>query len=89
MEKIFNLNIFTPESLVYSGKIVSLVAPSSKGYLGALTNHDNLISDISRGKITLKEADGSIKVFNSRGKGFLEISQNNAELLLDLPPTPQ
>lgn len=89
MEKIFNLNILTPDSLIYSGKIVSLVAPSSLGYLGAMTNHDNLISDISRGKITLKEASGSVKVFNYRGKGFLEISQNNAELLLDSPPTLQ
>ncbi len=89
MEKIFNLNIITPDSLVYSGKIVSLAAPSSKGYFGALTNHDNLISDISRGKITLKEPDGSIKAFNFRGKGFLEISRNNAELLLDSPPVLQ
>ena len=89
MEKVFNLTISTPESLGYSGKIVSLIAPSSLGYLGALTNHDNLISDISRGKITLKEASGSVKVFNSRGKGFLEISQNNAELLLDSPPVLQ
>ena len=89
MEKTYNLNIITPDKLVYAGQITSLTVPSSKGYLGVLANHDRLITDISRGQITLKEEAGQLKIFNFRGQGFLEVSRNNATLLLDSHPSPQ
>lgn len=87
MEKAFQINIITPEQAVYEGAITSLVVPSSSGYLGVWVNHAPLVTDIAKGKITLKENTGKTKVFRSKDKGFLEVLKNKATLLLDSLPS--
>lgn len=83
MEHVFNVNITTRESIIYHGSASSLVAPGEMGYLGILANHAPLITNLVRGRISLKDASQKIFVFNSSGKGFLEILKNNVTVLLD------
>lgn len=87
MDKTFHIYILTPERTVYEGAITSLIAPSSSGYLGVLAHHAPLITDISKGNITLKEDSGKTKVFRSKGRGFLEVLKDKVTLLLDSLPT--
>jgi F-type H+-transporting ATPase subunit epsilon len=82
MAKIFDLNIITPDAPVYEGKVSSLVAPSKLGYMGVLADHAPIIAALKPGKITLKEASGGRKVFDSVSEGFLEAMNNRAVILL-------
>ena len=71
MAKTFNLEIITPKSLIYKGQVQSLIAPAELGYLGVLANHTPLIANIVKGKITLCDASGNRRTFDSKATGFL------------------
>jgi len=83
MTKLFKVNIITPEKTVYAGEVISLIAPGELGYLGILANHAPLITNLVAGKIILKDNTGNPTTINSPGKGFLEVRENNANLILD------
>lgn len=83
MAATFHVNISTPDRLVFDGTIESLVAPGELGYLGILANHADLITTLAPGRISIRDGAGSTTVINSTGGGFLEVSKNNAILVLD------
>jgi len=83
MEKLFNIEVTSPQASIYQGYAFSLIAPGELGYLGVLANHAPLITNLVPGKISIKEASGSWKVINSKAGGFLEVVNNKATLLLD------
>lgn len=88
MAKLFHMEIVSPEAAVYEGDVESLVAPAAMGYLGVLADHAPLASDLAEGKITLREAQGKIKVFNSQGKGFIHVFNNRVTLISAYPVAP-
>lgn len=82
MSKTFNLIIVSPERIVYQGEVNSLTVPCESGYLGVLVDHAPLLANLTSGKISLKfEASPAIN-FDYQGRGFLEVLNNNASLLL-------
>jgi len=83
MAAIFHVNISTPDKLIFDGNIRSLVAPAQKGYLGILANHAPIIAALVPGKISIRDVSGETRAFNSTGNGFMEVSKNNAILVLD------
>ncbi|PIU40988.1 MAG: hypothetical protein COS99_07945 [Candidatus Omnitrophica bacterium CG07_land_8_20_14_0_80_42_15] len=82
MDKQFRLNILSRDKAVYEGDIVSLIAPSEWGYFGILADHAPLIAKIGSGKIILRNNSGKTQIFESKGKGFLEVLKNNVTILL-------
>lgn len=83
MVKIFNLSIVTTQKTIYEGKIISLVVPAALGYLGVLADHAPLVANLTSGKIILKEESGKAIIFNTKGKGFLEVFKNNVNVILN------
>ncbi len=83
MAALFSLNILTPSSTVFKAQVSSLVVPTPYGYLGVLAHHARLVSLVSRGPITVKDASGSAAVFHSAGGGFLDVGKNEATILLE------
>lgn len=82
--KPFSVSILTQEKKIYEGEIVSLIAPASLGYLGVLADHIPFVSNLKAGNIILTSDHGNAPlVFHSHGKGFLEVLNNKATLLLD------
>jgi F-type H+-transporting ATPase subunit epsilon len=82
--KPFNLTIIQPDKIIYDGKAVSLVAPCESGYLGVMADHAALAANIVAGSITVKpQAGQQAVIFTSRGKGFLEVLNNNVSLVLN------
>ena len=79
----FNVSILAPEGKIFEGPAQSLVAPASLGYVGILAHHAPFITTLGRGNITIRDAAGRTTAFDCRGKGFLEVSQNKAVLLVD------
>ena len=83
MQKLFTITIITPDTLVYEGKIVSLIVPAALGYLGVLANHAPLVASLERGKIIVKEESGQTRSFRAEGKGYLEVLNNNVTMMLE------
>ena len=84
MTNQFHVNITTQDKVVYNADAVSLVAPGEMGYLGVLAHHAPLIASLVPGKITVRDAFGEAFSFKSTGSGFLEVSNNNAHLVLEV-----
>ena len=81
-EKTFDLNIITPEKAVYSGKVVSLVAPSEDGYMGVLADHAALLASMAGGKITAREPSVKAVAVDTPAGGFMEVKKNVVTILL-------
>ena len=54
MAKKFKTEIVTPERLVFSEEIESLVIPAERGYLGVLAGHAPLLCTLQPGAITIR-----------------------------------
>ena len=83
MEESFRANIYTPQRTIFEGKVSSLIVPAELGYLGVLANHAPLVANLVPGKITFREISGKVTELDSQEMGFLEVSNNNATVLLD------
>lgn len=81
-EKLFKINISSPEKTIYEGEISSLIAPAELGYLGVLANHAPLIANLVPGKIIIKEGSAQETIFNCGSTGILEVLNNNVTLLV-------
>lgn len=79
---MYRLSIVTPEKIFYDKEIKSLVVPGTDGYLGVLTDHAPLITALKPGKIEFYESEDKLVVMAVSG-GFLEVSGNKANLLVD------
>jgi len=77
-----NLEIITPEKIVYKGEVVSIILPGSKGVFQILKNHAPIISTLQKGKIKIKDSNNKEDNFNVSG-GVLEFQNNNAIVLVD------
>ncbi len=82
-DKVFQVDILSPQSRVYSGTAVSLAAPGELGSFGVLAGHAPLLSKLVPGVILLKEPSGQILSFRSKAKGFLEVLKNEVRVLVD------
>ncbi len=81
-DKSFHLDIITPDEQLYSGRVTSLIAPCSDGYLGVLKDHAPLLALAVSGKITFRKDTGELTVLNTNGTGFLEVNRNQVSLIL-------
>lgn len=79
---MYKLSIVTPEKKFYEDEVNSIIAPGSLGYLGILTDHAPLITELVSGKLTVKDTKGQEKIFAISG-GFLEVLKNNVTILAD------
>lgn len=79
MAKEFQLEIVTPDREVFSEKVVSLVVPAHRGYLGILAGHAPLVCSLQPGEIKIGTDKGDR--FYSTAGGFLEVGDNRAILL--------
>ncbi|MBI5187401.1 MAG: ATP synthase F1 subunit epsilon [Nitrospinae bacterium] len=82
-EKEFQLEIITPQKVVYREDVVSVTAPGKEGYLGILANHAALLTSLKPGKIEIRKAGDLIPVTVRVQSGFLETSNNKVVVLVD------
>jgi F-type H+-transporting ATPase subunit epsilon len=82
MAATYPLQIVSQEEMTYQGEVESLVAPAALGYLGVLANHAPLLTSLTEGLLTIREAQGDNKIFKVRG-GILEVSAKEVVILAD------
>ena len=82
MAKTFNLEVITPDRVVLSENVVSVVAPGALGYLGVLANHAPVMTELTVGHLDFERADQSSDVMAVSG-GFMEVLHNKVTVLAD------
>jgi F-type H+-transporting ATPase subunit epsilon len=81
MAKKFKTEIVTPEKVVFSEEIESLIIPAERGYLGVLAGHAPLLCSLQPGVITIRGDKGE-QHYSTSG-GFMEVAGGKAVLLTE------
>lgn len=76
------LEIVTPEQLVFSGQVDEVNIPGSEGYFGVLPGHTPLLSELRVGVISYLQGDTKVHLFC--GRGFVEILPNRISVLAEV-----
>ena len=81
MAKKFKTEIVTPEKILFSEDVDSLIAPAERGYLGVLAGHAPLLATLQPGEILIRREGGELRF--ATGGGFMEVTPNKAVLLTE------
>jgi F-type H+-transporting ATPase subunit epsilon len=80
--KEFTLEIISPSKIGYTGKVISVTVPGTKGNFQILYNHAPIISSLEIGEIKLEDSSGLKLQFATSG-GTLELSNNHVIILAE------
>ncbi len=78
----FNLELATPDTVIYQGEVTALVAPAAEGYLGVLAGHAPMRSTLTEGKLRIDPAEAESRWFAITG-GLLEVLRDRVTILAD------
>ena len=81
MAKTFQVDIVTPESVVWSGQAEMVSARTTEGDIGVLADHEPTMAALATGAVTIHH-DVQVTAAGIHG-GFLQIYQNQVTLLTD------
>lgn len=82
MAKTFTFEINTPEKVVYSDSVQSVIADGTEGSFGVLADHAPLITEVQTSILTVTDVNNKTVRFAIDG-GFLEVMANNVIVLTD------
>jgi len=83
---VFNLEIVTPEKMVYSGTVKSLQAPGTEGGFGVLARHAPMLASLDIGPLSFVEEGGSARRAAISG-GFAEVRRDHVTVLAETAET--
>ena len=76
------LEIISPDRSLYSGEVLSIRVPGSKGSFEILKNHAPIISTLEKGMINILEENGNRTTFEVEG-GVIEAKNNKIIVLAE------
>ena len=76
------LEIISPDKKLYSGEVINLNVPGSKGPFMILKNHAPIISTLEKGVIKILEKDGKSNSIEVDG-GVIEVNNNKIIVLAE------
>ncbi len=79
--KVLNIEILSPEGLIYKDTAGEIMIPTVQGEIGILPGHISLIAKVSEGEIKINAGDKS--VFFTVIGGFLEVLNDKVSVLAD------
>jgi len=81
-ESTYQLDVITPEKIVYSKEVTAIVAHGTSGHLGVLAHHTPLVTSLEPGLFKITES-GEKTVTMTLGGGFMEVRGNKVVVLAD------
>jgi len=81
MPKEFQVDIVTPEAVVWSGQAHMVVARTTEGDIGVLADHEPTMAALATGAVTIHHGE-TVTAAAIHG-GFLQIFKNQVTLLTD------
>lgn len=77
----FEIEILSPEGIVFKGKTASVSFPTTRGIITVLSGHTNLVTKLNSGEIIIETIGGTKKITVSGG--FIEIVNNNVNVVAE------
>lgn len=78
----FQVEVVSPEGVVWSGEADELIARTTEGELGILTGHEPLLAALATGAVVVKR-DGGEATIGVHG-GLLQVWKNQVTILTDV-----
>lgn len=75
------LKIISAEEIVFEGEVTSVTLPGTMGEFAVLRNHASLVSTLTRGTISFKDADGHDQAREITG-GLADVDNNVVSVCL-------
>ena len=83
MAKSFSLEIKTPEALIFSGEIESLIVPHNDGLQGYLADHEPVLRELVQGTLEYRKRGSSSEAEKVEIEGgFMTFSHNKAIIFI-------
>lgn len=82
MAKTFHLTIAKVGENLFDGEAISATFPGAEGVFTVLANHEPFVSSLKDGPIVVINADGQAHRIENEGIGVVEVSKNQATVLL-------
>ena len=81
-EKILDVEIVTPQMVLYQGKAQTVTVPGSKSPFQVLFNHAPIVSTLETGLTRIIDDGGKLHLF-ATGTGFTEVHRNKISILVE------
>jgi F-type H+-transporting ATPase subunit epsilon len=85
--RYFHLEVITPQKVAFSGDVVSVTVPGTKGSFQVLFNHAPLMSTFEIGKLKIEMEEGKDFYFATSG-GMIEVNNNKVLILAETFESP-
>ncbi len=80
--KTFHLTVAKVGENLFEGEAISVSLPGSEGVFQILAEHEAFVSGLTQGQMHIKAADGQAYHFEIPSEGLIEVSHNQATVLL-------
>lgn len=77
------LEIISPEKIVFAEEVTSVTLPGSVGYFELLKNHAPIVSTLVKGTVRVKNLAGVVSSFDIES-GVAEVHGNKVSVLVEL-----
>ncbi|MCV6607610.1 MAG: ATP synthase F1 subunit epsilon [Campylobacterales bacterium] len=81
MEKL-NIEIVTPEGVIFSGAVEQVTLPGAEGEFGVLPGHSSVVSLLTAGIIDIHKEDGKVENV-AIDSGYAEVSSTGVTILAE------
>ncbi|MEK4033207.1 F0F1 ATP synthase subunit epsilon [Methylocystis sp. IM3] len=79
----FHFELVSPEKLLFSGEVESVVAPGAEGQFTVLKDHAPVMTTLKSGVVTVAGGDGKVEKLFVRG-GFADVNAAGFTILAEL-----
>ncbi len=87
MEKLFKLEIVTPDKRFFDQEVSMIVVNTKMGKIGVMRNHAPMVFAVTPGIIKIRKNNQDKKAFVS--EGFMEVNNNVVTLMVDAAEWPE
>ncbi len=81
-EKLLNLEIVSPQKVLYSGNVISVTVPGSLSPFQVLYNHAPIVSSLETGLLKIVDQENVARYY-AVSPGFIEVHGNKIAILVD------
>ena len=82
MAEPLKFDLVSPERLLVSEEVESVVVPGAEGYFTVLARHAPFMSTLKPGQIEVKDLSGAVEKYYVRG-GFADVTPSGLTILAD------
>lgn len=86
-DKLINLEIVTPQKVLYSGNVTSVTLPGSLSPFQVLFNHAAIVSSLDTGIVKIVDENSQTNYY-AVSPGFTEVHSNKIAILVDKAEDP-